>query len=1196
MVLRMRDDVVPSWVVNTTAIGVNSTGQFISGGGDHFMFANTIDSIIGIDKIPPTKQTSFTTASYIKWHPQRAHLFASVCSQFVGLYQYSPDGRLRTVNAGRLHPRKINDIDWSCTDDNTFMTCADGEPIALWDCRSSLKRATYELQAITGAEQAKFAPNLEYIVATAHGSDIRIWDDRYRSAPAASIIAHSGRITSLAWHPTKNTFVTSGTDGYIKIWDFDSLPKPIHSFGVLQQPVQKIRYSLDGEQFVTLPRAGAQAKTALTIWQSSSLTNLQALKSDEDPIIDVAWQHFKKKKFLFTLRKSGVMRRYSLISNLEVSGLIDMPVPILQTDNDKDVDKLVPETNKPIVPELDIHQLKLPERTTGISHHPLSPPNDVLPLPHFPGTWCCWLKAKSKNSNNLGSELEALRKLQTEGLITNEINFNRAACGFTYEHKSFAPKKIYIEIRFHASFIKNHAILVKIHEKNCALDADKALALLKLIEEECRILRDSEETTTLHPSDPQCVSLFGRVLQKLPELINALQIPGTHIDIPARRETSDSCHGRSVPRSDGSDENSGESEKLGKGYSSIGYTPSPLDDYVPAPRTCAAHFNMSGYLIVFGKSNSLNPLGSLLFGFKEKSADSYIKGMRKRPRKLRSARSNRTVSISEKEKSSKKMIRSLRDYEIVASAYSGRLRERTSSDYSLNFDNLSTGVGVVGGNMWEVLRKDSIKQPIMLGSSPSRSIGMQNISFNFIAQRNRGNSLTCPEAFADESYRVFATPPKPVLVYDVERMLPFSRVLAQGYKVVGGDTLELIRHNMKVASSAGREDLVRAWMVIEQIVKGTVKEGREEPKPPSSPVKARVVNSHTDGTYDRDVVYADPSADDHEDQCSGRNCLIRPIPWAANVAGRRLINGLIANYIKHKDYQMASVLGCILRPPPLQDGKLKLCPMAKRSYVGMLTNGNSLQPGHVRSVSSSSDTYHGGISGHNTIHGGATFEQGSQQRLADVTHPPVTALDIAQRGRSYEAESTVTSIKNPPRGSRNLLKKLFGGTDTPSPPPVKVVGDSDTESEVEVEYVGDIAAIETEGHPYQADNSLLLFDPTLHDRFTDARYYYADLLYKWKLYVKCAEIMKYNTPSDRDPGILQARYCPRPITNYHAGWPQRPVSSIICSICQMPCKGQLLTCNYCRHGGHMEHMTDWFLKQTWCPSGCGCICLIEMKP
>ena len=31
-------------------------------------------------------------------------------------------------------------------------------------------------------------------------------------------------------------------------------------------------------------------------------------------------------------------------------------------------------------------------------------------------------------------------------------------------------------------------------------------------------------------------------------------------------------------------------------------------------------------------------------------------------------------------------------------------------------------------------------------------------------------------------------------------------------------------------------------------------------------------------------------------------------------------------------------------------------------------------------------------------------------------------------------------------------------------------------------------------------------------------------------------------------------------------------------------------CLACGHGGHTQHMLDWFRNEAWCPTGCGCEC------
>lgn len=39
-------------------------------------------------------------------------------------------------------------------------------------------------------------------------------------------------------------------------------------------------------------------------------------------------------------------------------------------------------------------------------------------------------------------------------------------------------------------------------------------------------------------------------------------------------------------------------------------------------------------------------------------------------------------------------------------------------------------------------------------------------------------------------------------------------------------------------------------------------------------------------------------------------------------------------------------------------------------------------------------------------------------------------------------------------------------------------------------------------------------------------------------------------------------------------------------------KSNVIWCMNCRHGGHVDHMKEWFEELTVCPnSSCNCICL-----
>uniref|UniRef100_A0A6M2E130 Putative secreted protein n=1 Tax=Xenopsylla cheopis TaxID=163159 RepID=A0A6M2E130_XENCH len=45
-----------------------------------------------------------------------------------------------------------------------------------------------------------------------------------------------------------------------------------------------------------------------------------------------------------------------------------------------------------------------------------------------------------------------------------------------------------------------------------------------------------------------------------------------------------------------------------------------------------------------------------------------------------------------------------------------------------------------------------------------------------------------------------------------------------------------------------------------------------------------------------------------------------------------------------------------------------------------------------------------------------------------------------------------------------------------------------------------------------------------------------------------------------------------------------------CIICHQTVRGLYVWCQSCSHGGHVNHMKEWFANQRQCPTGCGHNC------
>lgn len=54
---------------------------------------------------------------------------------------------------------------------------------------------------------------------------------------------------------------------------------------------------------------------------------------------------------------------------------------------------------------------------------------------------------------------------------------------------------------------------------------------------------------------------------------------------------------------------------------------------------------------------------------------------------------------------------------------------------------------------------------------------------------------------------------------------------------------------------------------------------------------------------------------------------------------------------------------------------------------------------------------------------------------------------------------------------------------------------------------------------------------------------------------------------------------------------EKPTGS--CSVCHLPVRSVYVNCRGCGHGGHIEHMREWFAESNECPTGCGHQCRLK---
>lgn len=112
---------------------------------------------------------------------------------------------------------------------------------------------------------------------------------------------------------------------------------------------------------------------------------------------------------------------------------------------------------------------------------------------------------------------------------------------------------------------------------------------------------------------------------------------------------------------------------------------------------------------------------------------------------------------------------------------------------------------------------------------------------------------------------------------------------------------------------------------------------------------------------------------------------------------------------------------------------------------------------------------------------------------------------------------------------------------------------------------------------------------------------YIDLLHRHQLWNKAAEIANaswirtVNEINEQSTGVhTNCGECGKSLIG-KAGWfcfNCKTAESSKCSVCHLVVRGLYAWCQGCSHGGHLEHMQQWFMNHSKCPK-CGHLCEYE---
>ncbi|KAI7862657.1 WD40-repeat-containing domain protein, partial [Spinellus fusiger] len=125
-------------------------------------------------------------------------------------------------------------------------------------------------------------------------------------------------------------------------------------------------------------------------------------------------------------------------------------------------------------------------------------------------------------------------------------------------------------------------------------------------------------------------------------------------------------------------------------------------------------------------------------------------------------------------------------------------------------------------------------------------------------------------------------------------------------------------------------------------------------------------------------------------------------------------------------------------------------------------------------------------------------------------------------------------------------------------------------------------------------------DDRVEDWFNS--YIVIDMLHRFKLWspatvmIKACRIKRVRERNENATTIhIACNHCFKLVTGTARGsWTCDKCHRLLnpCTICHQTVRGLYVWCQGCNHGGHLEHMREWFLKETQCATGCGHACVL----
>lgn len=177
------------------------------------------------------------------WASDSLHFISSSDDKTIKYWDLGT-GELLWENAS-THTDYIRSVDPSPLDPHVFISGSYDHSVNMWDTRQKQSVLRFDHDQSVG--QCMFTPQ-GTMIFSANGNEIKIWDILSGNKVIHTFQNHQKHITNLCIDGTKTRLLSSGLDGYVKIYDFRALT---YSYGLkFKAPLLSVAVSYDNKKLI----------------------------------------------------------------------------------------------------------------------------------------------------------------------------------------------------------------------------------------------------------------------------------------------------------------------------------------------------------------------------------------------------------------------------------------------------------------------------------------------------------------------------------------------------------------------------------------------------------------------------------------------------------------------------------------------------------------------------------------------------------------------------------------------------------------------------------------------------------------------------------------------------------------------------------------------------------------------------------